>query len=165
MAEDSTPPTAEVQFPTTDDPKDLQKKLQQAIDEGHDADIPSDVGYVLDEKGEEKRRRSIAEHKKNSLSRQQSRASRDLEKGTTAENGTTPGPQGGKDDEGGTSEDEANIVWWDGDDDPENPYNWPLWRKAVNCGLISLLCFITPLASCEYFHKQHHLPNMFQGFN
>lgn len=41
-----------------------------------------------------------------------------------------------------------NIVWWDGDNDPENPYNWPRWRKVLNCVLISCLAFITPLASC-----------------
>jgi hypothetical protein len=41
-----------------------------------------------------------------------------------------------------------NIVWWDGDSDPENPYNWPRWRKVLNCILISCLAFITPLASC-----------------
>lgn len=43
--------------------------------------------------------------------------------------------------------DEPNIVWWDGDDDPENPYNWPTWRKVVNCCIISFLTFVTPLAS------------------
>jgi hypothetical protein len=44
--------------------------------------------------------------------------------------------------------DDENTVWWDGDDDPENPYNWPTWRKVLNCVLISSLTFITPLASC-----------------
>ncbi|ROT43004.1 MFS general substrate transporter [Sodiomyces alkalinus F11] len=39
------------------------------------------------------------------------------------------------------------TVWWDGDNDPENPYNWPAWRKYTNCGLISFLTFVTPLAS------------------
>ncbi|RFU72070.1 bicyclomycin resistance [Trichoderma arundinaceum] len=46
------------------------------------------------------------------------------------------------------SSDDENTVWWDGDDDPENPYNWPMWRKVLNCVLISSLTFITPLASC-----------------
>lgn len=46
------------------------------------------------------------------------------------------------------SVDSDNIVWWDGDSDPENPYNWPRWRKVLNCVLISCLAFITPLASC-----------------
>lgn len=44
--------------------------------------------------------------------------------------------------------DDENIVWWDGDSDPDNPYNWPRWRKVLNCVLISCLAFITPLASC-----------------
>lgn len=42
------------------------------------------------------------------------------------------------------------TVWWDGDDDPENPYNWPMWKKYVNCGLISFLTFLTPLASAIF---------------
>ncbi|KAI8683389.1 MFS domain-containing protein [Fusarium keratoplasticum] len=47
----------------------------------------------------------------------------------------------------GDAEPDSNIVWWDGEDDPENPYNWPAWQKYLNCGLISALTFITPLAS------------------
>lgn len=47
-----------------------------------------------------------------------------------------------------TSAVDENIIWWDGDSDPENPYNWPRWRKVLNCVLISCLAFITPLASC-----------------
>lgn len=42
---------------------------------------------------------------------------------------------------------DPNIVWWESDDDPESPYNWPAWKKYVNCGLISFLTFVTPLAS------------------
>ncbi|KAL7927087.1 MFS general substrate transporter [Trichoderma austrokoningii] len=45
---------------------------------------------------------------------------------------------------------DENIVWWDGDHDPENPYNWPRWRKVLNCVLISCLAFITPLASSMF---------------
>lgn len=46
------------------------------------------------------------------------------------------------------SSDAENVVWWDGDDDPHNPYNWPSWIKVLNCVLISALTFVTPLASC-----------------
>ncbi|CAK7220599.1 hypothetical protein SBRCBS47491_004243 [Sporothrix bragantina] len=115
---------------------------QQAVDEGHDADIPSSIGYVLDERGEAKRRQSIA-----------SRASRpgtgagkaavdvdaagDLEKGVIAVDAT----------EADVGDADPNVVWWDGPDDPANPYNWPTWHKALNCVLISALTFITPLAS------------------
>ncbi|KAF7544470.1 hypothetical protein G7Z17_g9927 [Cylindrodendrum hubeiense] len=43
--------------------------------------------------------------------------------------------------------DEDGLVWWDGEDDPENPYNWPSWRKYSNSILISLVTFVSPLSS------------------
>ncbi|OAQ97166.1 hypothetical protein LLEC1_03050 [Akanthomyces lecanii] len=46
--------------------------------------------------------------------------------------------------------DENNIVFWDGDDDPHNPYNWKSWVKVFNCVLISALTFVTPLASSMF---------------
>lgn len=42
-----------------------------------------------------------------------------------------------------------NVVWWEGDNDPSNPFNWPAWVINVNCGLLTFLNFITPLASCR----------------
>ena len=45
-----------------------------------------------------------------------------------------------------------NIIFWDGDDDPANPYNWPSWLKVVNCVLVSSLTFLTPLGSCKSAH-------------
>lgn len=47
-----------------------------------------------------------------------------------------------------TGVDENGVVFWDGDDDPQNPYNWKTWVKVFNCVLISALTFVTPLASC-----------------
>jgi hypothetical protein len=35
------------------------------------------------------------------------------------------------------------VVDWDGDDDPENPLNWPSRRKATNIALLSCLTFVT----------------------
>ncbi|OTB03636.1 hypothetical protein M426DRAFT_262955 [Hypoxylon sp. CI-4A] len=43
--------------------------------------------------------------------------------------------------------DPNDIVSWDGDDDPENPYNWPAWRTNTYAALLSLLAFLIPLAS------------------
>lgn len=43
-----------------------------------------------------------------------------------------------------------NIVGWDGDDDPENPYNWSSGKKFVNCGLVSCLTLLAPLASSAF---------------
>ncbi|KAF6528707.1 hypothetical protein HZS61_000019 [Fusarium oxysporum f. sp. conglutinans] len=42
---------------------------------------------------------------------------------------------------------EVTIVNWDGDLDPENPLNWPNSRKFINCFLVSISCFLAPLAS------------------
>ncbi|KAI5927548.1 MFS general substrate transporter [Camillea tinctor] len=39
------------------------------------------------------------------------------------------------------------TVSWDGDDDPENPHNWPAWRINTYAALLSLLAFLIPLAS------------------
>ncbi|KAK0725195.1 bicyclomycin resistance protein [Lasiosphaeris hirsuta] len=125
-----------------------QRSIEQAIAEGHDADIPSDIGYVLDEQGEEKRRKSIAEQRRHSLARKRSHASEqhiDPEKDHAA---NTSAASISKDEEAGgtTSEDEANIVWWE-ENDPENPYNWPTWLKVLNCVFISALTLVTPLGS------------------
>ena len=49
----------------------------------------------------------------------------------------------------GSNSSEDHIIFWDGEDDPQNPYNWPRWLKVLNCVLISGLTFITPLASCK----------------
>ncbi|PQK10882.1 hypothetical protein BB8028_0002g12000 [Beauveria bassiana] len=46
--------------------------------------------------------------------------------------------------------DANNVVFWDGPDDPENPYNWKPWVKVFNCVLISALTFVTPLASSMF---------------
>jgi len=57
-------------------------------------------------------------------------------------------------------EDDPNIVWWDGPDDPENPMvrtlilffsnheltgekNWPQWRKNIAVAIVSSITFIT----------------------
>ncbi|KAK0649280.1 major facilitator superfamily domain-containing protein [Cercophora newfieldiana] len=146
-----------------------QKSIEQAIAEGHDADIPSDIGYVLDEAGEELRRKSIADQRRHSLAKKRSNrshagASRDVEKGVDA---TAAGDTAseGKDDGGATSDDEANIVWWDGDDDVANPYNWPTWLKIVNCSLISISTLVTPLGSSIFAPAVPQLMKEFQSDN
>ncbi|KAH6877224.1 major facilitator superfamily domain-containing protein [Thelonectria olida] len=42
---------------------------------------------------------------------------------------------------------DANIVWWDGEKDPDNPRNWSTKVKYTNGLLISASTFVTPLAS------------------
>lgn len=114
----------------TEEPS-LAARTSLAVDEGHDADIPSSIGYVLDEAGESKRRASIARRRRESDARMHPAG--DVEKNAV--------------DDTKSDEDDPNVVFWDGPDDPANPYNWPAWRVVVNCGLISTLTFVTPLAS------------------
>lgn len=40
-----------------------------------------------------------------------------------------------------------NIITWEGADDPENPKNWPLKRKWIATGIVSLFTFMAPVAS------------------
>ncbi|KIV95065.1 hypothetical protein PV10_02764 [Exophiala mesophila] len=42
---------------------------------------------------------------------------------------------------------DPNIVDWDGPDDPEKAMNWSEGKKWTNIGVLSYLCFLTPLAS------------------
>lgn len=46
-------------------------------------------------------------------------------------------------------DDDLNIVGWDGDADPEHPYNWPSWQIVLNVVMINLASFIAPLGSSK----------------
>lgn len=133
------PTSSDSSSSTTQPP--LVERTQLAAAEGHDADIPSNIGYVLDEEGEKHRRESITRQRRESeIARQSTRGSNagapeDVEKSAAVEDGAEV-------------EDE-NIVWWDGPDDPENPFNWPTSKKVMTCMLVSLFTFVTPLASCK----------------
>jgi hypothetical protein len=39
-------------------------------------------------------------------------------------------------------ESDTNVVWWDGDDDPENPMNWSERKRWSQVAIISLLTFL-----------------------
>jgi multidrug resistance protein len=60
------------------------------------------------------------------------------------------GGEGGDDAGSIPGVDADGLVGWDSDSDPENPQNWPTWRKVTNAGLISLTVFVTPLASSVF---------------
>ncbi|PNY27631.1 transporter [Tolypocladium capitatum] len=42
---------------------------------------------------------------------------------------------------------DADVVDWDGPDDPANPLNWSFSKKTVAVGIVSAITFISPLAS------------------
>ncbi|KAL7620550.1 hypothetical protein AAE478_009545 [Parahypoxylon ruwenzoriense] len=139
-----THPDGEHDNDSNDTQLQLRRKISQAVDEGHDADIPSSEGFVLTEQEELRRQRSIAERRRNSIASKRSRADHDVEKAQEPGESTLSSSNNEEETE---SSDDTNIVWWNGPDDPENPYNWPTWRKVLNCGLISAMTFISPLAS------------------
>lgn len=37
---------------------------------------------------------------------------------------------------------DSNTIWWDSDNDPENPMNWSSANKWANIGIISIITFI-----------------------
>jgi hypothetical protein len=45
---------------------------------------------------------------------------------------------------------DPNIVFWDSPDDKNNPQNWSLAKKGVNIFILSVLTFLTPLASSMF---------------
>lgn len=49
-----------------------------------------------------------------------------------------------------TTQDDPNLITWDGDNDPENPMNFSSKIAVTNIGIISLICFVTPLASSMF---------------
>jgi hypothetical protein len=117
-----------------------EEKTREAIAEGHDADIPSNIGFIPTEADEQRRRSSFASHRRASHASKRA-ASLDPEK---------QGGDVGDEEEGGSqTQSESDIVWWDGDKDRQNPYNFATWKKVLNCVLVSALTFVTPLASCK----------------
>jgi multidrug resistance protein len=61
------------------------------------------------------------------------------------ESGSTTSPGGGDE-----KPPDPNIIGWDGPTDPENPMNWKTSKKILNVGLVSFMCFLTPLASSMF---------------
>ncbi|KAI1174851.1 bicyclomycin resistance protein [Nemania sp. FL0916] len=119
--------------------------MTQAVEEGHDADIPSSAGYVLDKEGELKRLQSIEDQRRRHSGATAGHADRDVEKQGIVGPSTTD--EDDDNDNDNDEENDPNIVWWDGKDDPENPYNWSTTRKVLNVGCVSFQTFISPLAS------------------
>ncbi|UKZ64906.1 uncharacterized protein TrAtP1_006112 [Trichoderma atroviride] len=99
---------------------------------------------------EESERLDSPTDEKLNLERRSASISRDTRDSTDAPNTTSDAEKQIYIVQDATCVDDENIVWWDGDNDPDNPYNWPRWRKVLNCVLISCLAFITPLASSMF---------------
>ena len=92
-----------------------EPKLELAYEEGHDADIPSNLGLYKS-------------------------SNADPEKGTGSHPSTAKvDPEA----QHPVNEQDPNVVWWDGPDDPQNPMNWSMALKWGNVAALSGITFIT----------------------
>jgi|SRR5690242_836268 len=106
--------------------------------EGHDADIPSNLGSIRNVSSTPSTRPHSPSNEKevNTTTLEQ-----DVEKGIRPTSSST-GEEGAE-----AAEQDPNIVDFDGPDDPQNPMNWRFTKKWGMVLLISAITFLTPLAS------------------
>lgn len=58
--------------------------------------------------------------------------------------------KGDKDKEGDEEEKDPNLITWNGDDDPENPQNFPKWRKWLITLCFSLTTLVVTFSSSVF---------------
>lgn len=70
---------------------------------------------------------------------------------SSVSNPEASGASGGEGSEKGEEDNNGEIlVDWEGDDDPENPKNWPIWRKAFVIVMVGLLTVSIYMGSSIY---------------
>jgi hypothetical protein len=122
-----------------------EKLVELAAQEGHDADIPSNEGVV-----------KIVSNA--AITNLPTSPTSPLEKDVEKEAGkdsavTTPSRRSAESTyaiQAPESENDSNIVWWDGENDPENPMNWSSFRKWSAIAIVSGVTFLTPLGSAIF---------------
>lgn len=129
--------------------------------EGHDADIPSNLGSIRDVPSNPSTRIHSPSNDKDVKT---ATVENDLEKGNSPALSFTAGEEE-------STERDPNIVDFDGPDDPMNPLNWGFTKKWGMVLLISAITFLTPLASSmfapgvpEVMRDFNSTNNMLEGF-
>jgi hypothetical protein len=107
-------------------------RLELAYEEGHDADIPSNLGVYTPAQAS-----SMYDAEKGG----------DLEKGGISHPTTSSG-EGDREETvasklPGAEELDPDVIFWDGDDDPENPMNWSNGVKWGNIAILSAITCVT----------------------
>lgn len=137
--------------------------IELAAEEGHDADIPTNVGSIHNTpQSTSPPPNNLHESTKNSPMDLE----KDIEKGHRPESiSSDEGTEEAPEDRG------PNIVFWDGPDDPQNPMNWPFSKKWGTVLIVSAITFLTPLASSmfapgvpEVMKTFHSTNDMLEGF-
>lgn len=100
-----------------------EPKLELACEEGHDANIPSNFGLC---------KPSTADPEKGTSSHPSTASGEDTVVAKVDPEAQHP-----------VDEQDPNIVWWDGPNDPQNPMNWSMALKWGNIAALSGITFIT----------------------
>lgn len=131
---------------------------QTAVEENHDADIPSNAGWAKGLQPRSVDKRSLSDHIQE----------HDFEKGeriSTSDAGNNAAETGMQDrkeaDVTETTKDPL-IIDWDGPNDPENPLNWSKGKKTIAIFTLSMLTLVTPLASSMFAPG---VPSVLQDFH
>jgi hypothetical protein len=113
--------------------------IDLAVDEGHDADIPTNAGRIQDNSSP------------TTVTSTASNFDKDIEKDAVSGRGSIISSRAESiipnHDPKSQTEVDPNIVDWDGPDDPENPMNWSTGRKWGAIAVVSGITFLTPLGS------------------
>ena len=116
--------------------------IDLAVAEGHDADIPSNLGVLPPASPQDSGAPSIFGNDKLAVP---TVLDKDIEKGGSRESISTT-----HDLEDEKAPADPNIVDFNGPNDPENPLNWKTSKKWGMVTLIAALTFLTPLASSMF---------------
>ncbi|KZM22558.1 transmembrane transport [Ascochyta rabiei] len=121
--------------------------------EGHDADIPSNLGSIHNVHSNPSTQPHTPLYEKDV---KPSAFERDIEKGASPSSTSIAGePNEGV-------EEDPNVIDFDGPDDPQNPMNWKFCKKWGMVLLISAITFLTPLASSMFAPG---VPEVMRDFN
>lgn len=122
--------------------------VQLAVEEGHDADIPTNEGAIITHPSQA----HLYEPDSPNLSSPTSLHDKDIEKEagfgvSRSASVTSEQAQDAKEADNNAEKSDPNIVFWDGDDDPQNPMNWPGTQRWGAVAVVSAITFLTPLGS------------------
>lgn len=115
----------------------LPEKVELAVYESHDADIPSNAGAV-DLGNENSMVAASMEYEAGLVARN----GKDLEVGVEPPPPSTSSSKTAPVEEE-IEERDTNVVDWEGPEDPENPLNWPSWKRVMHIILVSATTFVT----------------------
>lgn len=122
--------------------------------EGHDADIPSNLGSLP----------SAASTRPHSLMAEKEVKTATVE--TDVEKAISPVTSSiNKYEDESAEQEDSNIVDFDGPDDPQNPLNWGFTKRWGTVLLISAITFLTPLASSMFAPGVPEVMRTFESTN